>query len=112
MINTYHAHIYFTLEQKALAAQVRQQIADAIPTLTYLGQLIPKCVGPHPKPMFEIHIPANQLEAAIRQINALRAGLDVLIHPVHDNHLAAHTKDAQWLGQPQTLNVAIFDQLP
>jgi DOPA 4,5-dioxygenase len=111
MINTYHAHIYFSLDQMALAEQVRKQIVEAIPELTYLGELIPKLVGPHPKPMFEIHMPSTCLEEAIIKINQLREGLDVLIHPVHDDHLIAHTKDARWLGNAQALNLAIFNQL-
>jgi len=111
MIHTYHAHIYFSLVETSLAEQVRKRIAEAIPELSYLGQLIPKLVGPHPKPMFEIHIPAPILDSAIVKIESLREHLDVLIHPVHNNHLVAHTLDARWLGNPQTLNVAIFDSL-
>jgi len=111
MINAYHAHIYFELEQLALAERVRLAIAKAIPELTYLGRLIPMLVGPHPKPMFEVHIPAPILEDAMEKIELLREGLDVLIHPVHGNDFAAHTEDARWLGKPLTLNVDIFNQL-
>jgi aromatic ring-cleaving dioxygenase len=108
MVTAYHAHLYFEPEQAALAEQVRLAIVQAIPELTYLGSLIPILVGPHPKPMFEIHIPVSILDEAIATIDSLRAGLDVLIHPVHDNDLAAHTVDAKWLGKPLTLNIAIF----
>jgi aromatic ring-cleaving dioxygenase len=110
MINAYHAHIYFEIEQAALAEQVRLAIAQAIPELTYLGRLIPMLVGPHPKPMFEIHIPAPVLDEAITKIDKLREGLDVLTHPVQEDDLAAHTTDARWLGRLLILNVAIFTQ--
>lgn len=109
MINAYHAHIYFELEQLALAERVRLAIAEAIPEITYLGRLIPMLVGPHPKPMFEVHIPAPILDDAMNKIEVLREDLDVLIHPVHDNDLAAHTVDARWLGHRLTLNVDIFN---
>lgn len=108
MINAYHAHFYFELEQRALADEIRLAIVQAIPQLTYVGELIPRLVGPHPKPMFEIHIPAAVLDKAIIAIEKFRKGLDVLIHPVHDNDLVAHTIDAKWLGNPLTLNVDIF----
>lgn len=111
MINAYHAHIYFELEQLALAERVRLAIANAIPELTYLGRPIPRLVGPHPKPMFEVHIPAPILDDAMEKIELLREDLNVLIHPVHDDDLAAHTVDARWLGNSLTLNVDIFNQL-
>lgn len=111
MITSYHAHVYFDLSQTALAERVRQRLIEAIPTLTYSGQLIPKLVGPHPKPMFEIHIPANVLNTSMVKMDALRENLDILIHPVNNDPLAAHTTEAQWLGHPLPLNTAIFDSL-
>lgn len=111
MIHTYHAHIYFKLEQIPMVERIRLAIAQAIPALTYVGRLIPMPVGPHPKPMFEIHIPAPILEDAIATIERLREDLDVLIHPVHDDDFVAHTEEARWLGKPLSLNVAIFKQL-
>jgi aromatic ring-cleaving dioxygenase len=107
-MHPYHAHIYFTLEELALAAQVRDAIAHAIPQLTYVGRLIPMPIGPHPKPMFEIHIPAEILASAIQTIDRLREGLSVLIHPVQHDELAAHTADAKWLGTVLTLNLDIL----
>jgi aromatic ring-cleaving dioxygenase len=101
----YHAHIYFALDEIALATQVHENIAQAIPQLTYVGDLIPMPIGPHPLPMFEIHIPRPQLESAIAAIDMLREGLSVLIHPVQHDEVAAHTIDAVWLGETLTLNI-------
>jgi aromatic ring-cleaving dioxygenase len=101
----YHAHIYFNLDEIALATQVRENITQAIPQLTYVGELIPMLVGPHPKPMFEIHIPVADLNYAMATIVKLRQGLSVLIHPVQHDEVAAHTIDAVWLGEVLTLNI-------
>lgn len=109
-MHAYHAHIYFTLAQSALATQVRHNILQAIPALSYTGQLIPMPIGPHPLPMFELHIPASIKAQAIAHIDALRAGLSVLIHPVQPDELAAHSTDAMWLGDALTLNLAMFKQ--
>ena len=65
MIHTYHAHIYFSLDEMALATQVRENIIKELPQLTYAGQLIPIAIGPHPKPMFEMHIPASHINLAM-----------------------------------------------
>ena len=107
----YHAHIYFTLDETALATQVRENIIKALPQLTYKGQLIPIAIGPHPKPMFEIHIPGASINFAMATIDALRQGLSVLIHPVQHDELAAHTLDARWLGEKLPLNLEILKQL-
>ena len=107
----YHAHIYFTLDETVLATQVRENIIKALPQLTYKGQLIPIPIGPHPKPMFEIHIPAASINFAMATLDALRQELSVLIHPVQHDELAAHTLDARWLGEKLPLNLDILKQL-
>jgi len=107
----YHAHVYFTLDEMKLAVQVRENIIKALPQLTYTGQLIPIPIGPHPKPMFEIHIPAADINYAMASIDALRQGFSVLIHPVQHDEMAAHTVDARWLGEKLPLNLDILKQL-
>lgn len=104
----YHAHIYFTVDEIPKATHVREVIAQAIPQLSYVGRLIPMPIGPHPKPMFEIHIPISIAESAIATIDHLRDGLSVLIHPVQHDELEAHTLKARWLGTPLPLHLAIF----
>ena len=108
MIPTYHAHIYFALNEMALATQVRENIIKDLPQLTYIGQLIPMTIGPHPKPMFEIHIPAFHINYAMATLETLRAELSVLIHPVQPDELDAHTHSARWLGTELQLNLSIL----
>ena len=108
MIQTYHAHIYFALDEMPLAAQVRDNVIKRLPQVTYTGQLIPASIGPHPLPMFEIHIPASSINLAMATINELRQGFSVLIHPVQTDELAAHTDDANWLGTQLKLKLEIF----
>lgn len=108
-MHTYHAHIYFTLPQSAMASSVLGHIAQAIPQLSYVGRLIPMPIGPHPLPMVEIHIPADILTSAIEKIAVLREGLSVLIHPVQYDELAAHSSQALWLGEKLVLNLSFFN---
>jgi DOPA 4,5-dioxygenase len=107
-MHPFHGHIYFDLAQAELAAQVRHDIAQALPYLTYLGDLIPRPIGPHTKPMFEIHIPAAEIANALTSIEEKRQGLSVLIHPVQANELEAHTALAQWLGTPLALKLEVL----
>ena len=108
MIQTYHAHVYFSVDEMALAEQVRDNIIEALPQLTYTGQLIPIAIGPHPRPMFEIHVPAASINYAMATIDSLREGLSVLVHPVQADELDAHTSGARWLGAGLPLNLNVL----
>ena len=108
MIQTYHAHIYFTPDEISIAGQVREDIIKHLPQLTYTGQLIPIAIGPHPLPMFEIHIPADSINLAMATMEGLRKEFSVLIHPVQTNELEAHTNAARWLGEKLPLNLSVL----
>lgn len=58
--------------------------------------------------MFEIHIPASEIDAIMLVIDELRQGLPVLIHPVQENELKAHTCNARWLGKKLPLDLKIL----
>lgn len=107
-MHTYHAHVYFSLDQSALASKVRENILKDIPQITYAGQLIPISVGPHTMPMFELHIPASMINYAKASIDELREGLSVLIHPVQADELDAHTQSAVWLGKKLDLKLEVL----
>jgi|SRR3990172_5992532 len=107
-MQTFHGHIYFSESEIGLAARVRENLAKALPQLTYVGRLIPKPIGPHSKPMFEIHIPASEIDTATSVISEMRQGLSVLIHPVQENELDAHTVSAKWLGPRLSLDLEVL----
>ncbi len=106
----FHGHIYFTADQIELAGRVRNNLTGALPQLTYIGKLIPKPIGPHSRPMFEIHIPAAEIDQILPVIDSLREGLPVLIHPVLEDELAAHTTLARWLGEVLPLDLKILEK--
>ena len=106
----FHGHIYFTADQIELAGKVRDNLASALPQLTYIGKLIPKPIGPHSRPMFEIHIPAVEIGPILAVIDNLREGLPVLIHPVLEDELAAHTTLARWLGEALPLDLKVLEK--
>ncbi|MBX9917838.1 MAG: DOPA 4,5-dioxygenase [Nitrosomonas sp.] len=107
-MQTFHGHIYFLGNEIDRAAIVRENIAQALPQLTYVGRLIAKPIGPHSRPMFEIHIPASEIEKITPVLDEMRQGLSMLIHPVQENELEAHTVDAKWLGEELPLDLRVL----
>lgn len=105
IMEKFHVHIYFTKNEIELAQQVRDELIRAIPRLIYVGELVLKPIGPHSKPMFEIHIPTEEIDHIAAIIDKKRSGLSVLIHPVQEDELAAHTVFARWLGDRLKLDL-------
>jgi DOPA 4,5-dioxygenase len=58
--------------------------------------------------MFELHIPASMINYAKASIDELREGLSVLIHPVQQDELDAHTNAAIWLGKKLALKLDVL----
>ncbi|KDM91723.1 DOPA 4,5-dioxygenase family protein [Photobacterium galatheae] len=108
----FHAHVYFDLSQQALAEQVRQKImVERTDDILAIFPLVPRRVGPHDKPMFEMHFADNRT-GFVDWLDQNRAGLSVLIHPVSANELADHTVHASWLGQQLPVHTEIFTVSP
>ena len=109
----YHAHIYYSAEQRPAAealrdAFIRLSAAKSDPHILFVGRMTDKSVGPHPIPQFEIHF----LEASLAAVNAAigTSGLRALVHPLTDDDLADHTHLAQWIGAPLALDLTVLDR--
>lgn len=100
----YHAHIYFDLPKLALAKQVHQLIASNRSDIRKIFPLVTRRVGPHDKPMFEVHFNDDQ-NGFINWLDQNRQGLSVLIHPVTGDELSDHTTGTQWLGQALPIHI-------
>lgn len=103
----YHAHIYFDQPEQTIAEAIHRQIRQERTDITAIFPLVPRKVGPHDKPMFEVHFHNNDF-GFIEWLEAHRSGLSVLIHPVSDEELADHTVRAQWLGKQLPIHTHIF----
>jgi len=104
-MSNWHIHVYFAETEIELAREVRENLISLLPQLTYQGQLINQPVGPHPVPMFELHLPETELASATPVIDANRQGLSVLIHPLLEDEVVAHTTAARWLGKKLPLDL-------
>lgn len=108
----YHAHIYYLLDRRAAAENLRLRLIDLresgkIPRLFFVGDLRDHKVGPHPIPQFEIHFANEALPVILPLIEA--SGLTALVHPLTDDDLADHTRLGQWVGEPLELDLTTLD---
>ena len=91
----YHAHIYFSPEQREPADELRKHFESDLNVL-FVGRMTGGKAGPHPIPQYEVHFLKESLEKVRRMIRA--SGLLALVHPLTDDDLADHTSLGEWIG--------------
>ena len=108
----WHAHIYFSAEERPAAEALRETFARMgrgadEPNILFVGRMTEGKVGPHPIPQFEVHFLEPSRAGVIAAI--LASGLRALVHPLTDDDLADHTRLAHWIGEPVALDLATLD---
>ena len=108
----WHAHIYFSEEERPAAETLRQtftRMSDtaAGPQILFVGRMAEGKVGPHPIPQYEVHFLEASRAAVVAAI--LATGLRALVHPLTDDDLADHTRLGIWIGEPLELDLATLD---
>ena len=99
----YHAHIYYSTEQRPAAealreAFVRLSAVVSEPHILFVGRLTDAPAGPHPIAQYEIHFLEASLPGVISAIEA--SGLRALVHPLTDDDLGSH--NGAWIGEAVT----------
>ena len=102
----YHAHIYYSDEERSAASTLRDRFS-AHSDILFVGQMTDRGVGPHPIPQYEVHFRESSVDSVIAAIEA--SGLRALVHPLTDDDLADHTSLAHWIGEPLELDVTVLD---
>ena len=102
----FHAHIYYTAEDRSAAEKLRNDFR-ANGEVLFVGQMTDRAVGPHPIPQYEVHFVEGALPAVVSAIED--TGLRALVHPLTDDDLADHTTLAQWIGDPIELDFRVLD---
>lgn len=108
----YHAHIYFSAEERPAAEALRERFigrADAgdEPQILFVGRMMDGGVGPHPIPQYEVHFVERSLGLVFAEIEA--SGLRAVVHPLTDDDLADHTTLARRIGKPLELDLSVLD---
>ena len=103
----YHAHVYFD------AASVERATALCLEAGEHfdveVGRVHRKPVGPHPSWSCQLAFDRATFDRLIPWLEEHRNGLTVLVHANTGDHLADHTRHANWLGQPRELDLSIFE---
>jgi aromatic ring-cleaving dioxygenase len=102
----FHAHIYYSAEERPSAERLRDDFASR-PEILFVGQMTDRGVGPHPIPQYEVHFREGARPAVLEAIEA--SGLRALVHPLSDDDLADHTSLAHWIGEPVALDASVLD---
>ena len=103
----YHAHIYFSPEQRNAAEDLRIRL-EADPNILFVGRMTDGKVGPHPIPQYEVHFLKSELKSIQEILQA--SGLRALVHPLTLDDLADHTSLGEWInGEPLNLDLATLD---
>ncbi|MCH8615181.1 DOPA 4,5-dioxygenase family protein [Sphingomonas sp. SM33] len=102
----YHAHIYFTAEDRSAADELRSRF-EAEPWVLFVGRMTEGKAGPHPIPQYEVHFRKASLDRAQGMIRA--SGLRALVHPLTNDDLADHTALGEWIGEPLELDLTTLD---
>ena len=108
----YHAHIYFSADQRPAAHALHERFTTLIgagqePEILFVGPMRDGPIGPHPMPQFETHFLERSRPSLIDAIEA--SGLRALVHPLTDDDLADHTTLAHWIGEPLALDLTVLD---
>ena len=103
----YHAHIYFTDDQRDAAEDLRTRF-KAETDILFVGAMTTGKAGPHPIPQYEVHFLKSSLNEVVERIRV--SGLRALVHPLTDDDLADHTSLGQWIGgDPLELDLTTLD---
>jgi DOPA 4,5-dioxygenase len=102
----YHAHIYFSEDERPAASALRDEFAVRSGIL-FVGAMTDRGVGPHPIPQFEAHFRERSLDSVVAAIEV--SGLRALVHPLTDDDLADHTSLGRWIGEPLELDLTVLD---
>lgn len=106
-INGFHAHVYFDNTSMDAAAKLCEQAAQRFGV--DLGRMHTRPIGPHPMPSCQLDCTNEQFSALLPWLIGNRGDLSILCHGKSSNHLADHTRNAFWLGEPHSLGLSLFN---
>ena len=99
----FHAHVYFDDDEHDTALQFKTAVALAFPQMA-VGRFHLR-IGPHTKAMFQVAYAQADAAALMAYFDAHIPERSILIHPLIDDVLAAHTTEARWRGPVLPLNI-------
>ena len=103
----YHLHFYYTKDNLAYPKELGEYIKEVYGVS--LGRVHEQNVGPHPMWSVQLTIKAQNFYDVISFAIKNRRNLIFFIHPVSGDDLLDHTEYPMWVGEPQKLDLSIFN---
>lgn len=109
MIDSYHAHIYFSPGPEAeRARKLLDAVASTFDERVAIGRFHEKPIGPHPRGSCQLSVTVEDSADVLRWLLENRNGLTVFMHGNSGDNLADHTSHVAWLGESETLKLSVF----
>lgn len=105
-IQGYHAHIYYTADNRPEAAALREAVGKAFDVV--LGRWHDEPVGPHPVAMYQIAFSVDLFAGLVPYLMLNRGSLRILVHPETGNDYRDHAVYGLWLGEPVKLKLDLL----
>ena len=108
LMKTYHAHIYFDLCDLELAELLFRK-ASVQKDILKTWKIYDREVGPHPKPMFELHFDETTREAVIAWLKSNIGDWSALVHEDSGDDYRDHTENHEWIGFELPIKFSFFE---
>ena len=108
----FHFHLYFSADTRDSAMAIREKLKQVKEFEFDLPPIREVPVGPHRWPLWSLWTDKANFAPATLWMAHNHGQHSVLVHPNIDDGYLDHTAHAMWLGQPQQLNLRVFDDHP
>ena len=103
----YHAHIYFDLKDLDLAELLFQKV-KAKSEICRPWKIYNRPVGPHPKPMLELHFQSQTRDHVVAWLKENLGSWSALVHEDSGDDYRDHTEGHLWLGPELPIDFGFF----
>jgi aromatic ring-cleaving dioxygenase len=107
-IHGYHVHVYYEVDSRASAADLRRKLIENFGGRIRIHGLIDEPIGPHPLPMFESDLRPEDFSIVVPWLMLNHGPHSILVHPITGSDLADHRDHPIWIGRQLPLDLTVL----